>query len=121
MADTEEASFWSGKASDYLRCLFHAAAHAGGDMRLVARWALGSAEPAEDILDSAGAGQWAAELSELRSEAQKTAATIRMVLSRALGFMADPALARCVLAADGDSGVDVEAFLAGAGTPYKIA
>ena len=50
MAGTEDASFWSGKASDYLRCLFHAAALAGGDMRLVARWALGSAEPAEDIL-----------------------------------------------------------------------
>ncbi len=59
MADTEEASFWSGKASDFMRCLFHAAAHAGGDMRLVARWALGNAEAAEDILDSAGADQWA--------------------------------------------------------------
>src|SRR5215472_13303561 len=97
LAGTEEASFWSGKASDLMRCLFHAAACAGGDMRLVARWALGSAEPAEDILDQAGADQWAAELAELRSEAQKTAATIRMVLSRALGFMTDPALARSVL------------------------
>jgi type IV secretion system protein VirD4 len=121
MAGTEEATFWSGKASDFMRCLFHAAAHAGGDMRLVARWALGSAEPAEAILDSAGAGQWAAELSELRSEAQKTAATIRMVLSRALGFMTDPALARCVLPADSDSGVDMQAFLADAGTLYMIA
>jgi len=69
MTGTEDGTFWSGKASDYLRCLFHAAALAGGDMRLVARWALGSAEPAEDILDRAGAGQWAAELAELRSEA----------------------------------------------------
>ena len=97
MSGTEDASFWTAKASDYLRCLFHAAAHAGGDMRLVARWALGSAEPAEDILGQAGAGQWAAELAELRGEAQKTAATIKMVLSRALGFMADPALAQSVL------------------------
>ena len=54
MSGTEDASFWTAKASDYLRCLFHAAALAGGDMRLVARWALGSAEPAEDILDQAG-------------------------------------------------------------------
>jgi type IV secretory pathway TraG/TraD family ATPase VirD4 len=90
-------------------------------MRLVARWALGSAEAAEDILDGAGAGQWAAELAELRSEAQKTAATIRMVLSRALGFMTDPALARSVLPAGGGSGADVQAFLAGAGTLYMIA
>src|SRR5215470_11996663 len=121
MAGTEEASFWSGKASDFMRCLFHAAACAGGDMRLVARWALGSAEPAEDILDSAGAGQWAAELAELRSEAQKTAATIRMVLSRALGFMTDPALAASVLPSGGEPGVDIERFLASCGTLYMIA
>ena len=55
-AGTEDATFWTAKAADYLRCLFHAAALAGGDMRLVARWALGSAEPAEDILAQAGAG-----------------------------------------------------------------
>jgi type IV secretion system protein VirD4 len=121
MAGTEEATFWSGKASDYLRCLFCAAAHAGGDMRLVARWALGSAEAAEEILDSAGAEQWAAELAELRSEAQKTAATIRMVLSRALGFMTDPALARSVLPDGPDQGVDISGFLAGSGTLYMIA
>ena len=36
-------------------------------------------------------------LAELRSEAQKTAATVRMVMSRALAFMADPALAVSVL------------------------
>ena len=121
MAGAEEASFWSGKASDFMRCLFHAAACAGGDMRLVARWALGNAEPAEGILDSAGADQWAAELAELRGEAQKTAATIRMVLSRALGFMTDPALARSVLPGDGDQGVDIGEFLADAGTLYMIA
>ncbi len=121
MAGTEEASFWSGKASDYMRCLFYAAAHAGGDMRLVARWALGSAEAAEDILDSAGADQWAAELAELRSEAQKTAATIRMVLSRALGFMTDPALACSVLPDGEGQGVNIGGFLAGSGTLYMIA
>ncbi len=122
MAGTEEASFWSGKASDFLRCLFHAAALAGGDMRLVARWALGNAEAAEDILDGAGADQWAAELAELRGEAQKTAATIRMVLSRALGFMTDPALARSVVPVGHDgSGVDIGDFLAGSGTLYLIA
>jgi type IV secretory pathway TraG/TraD family ATPase VirD4 len=121
MSGTEDASFWSSKASDYLRCLFHAAAVAGGDMRLVTRWALGSAEPAEDLLARAGADQWAAELAELRSEAQKTAATIKMVLSRALGFMTDPALARCVIPAGERGGVDVEGFLREAGTMYLIA
>ena len=63
-------------------------------MRLVARWALGSAEAAEDILAGRAptSGRWSS--AELRGEAQKTAATIKMVLSRALAFMTDPALAR---------------------------
>src|SRR5262249_18324785 len=86
-----------------------------GDMRLVARWALGSAEPAEDILARAGAGQWAAELAELRSEAQKTAATIKMVLSRALGVMNDPALASSVLPAGSAGGVAMTALPAARG------
>ena len=43
------------------------------------------------------APQWAAELAEMHSEAQKTAATVRMVLSRALAFMTDPAPAASVL------------------------
>jgi type IV secretion system protein VirD4 len=120
MTGTEDASFWSSKASSYLRCLFHAAAIAGGDMRLVTRWALGNAEPAEDVLAQADAGQWALELAELRSEAQKTAQTIRMVISRALAFMADPALARSALP-DDTGGFDIEAFLHGRGTLYLIA
>jgi type IV secretory pathway TraG/TraD family ATPase VirD4 len=43
-----------------------------------------------------------------------------MVLSRALGFMTDPALARSVLPASGP-GVDIGAFLTGSGTLYLIA
>src|ERR1019366_4577215 len=58
MTGTEDASFWSSKASSYLRCLFHAAAMAGGDRRMLPRWALGNAEPAEDVLAQASAGQW---------------------------------------------------------------
>ena len=71
MSGTEDASFWSSKASSYLRGLFHAAALVQGDMRLVARWAMGSAQEAEDILTQADAWHWAAELAELRGEAQK--------------------------------------------------
>jgi type IV secretion system protein VirD4 len=120
MSGTEDPSFWSSKASSYLRALFHAAALAGGDMRLVARWAMGNAQGAEEILGKAGAEQWAAELAELRGEAQKTAATIKMVVSRALAFMTDPALAQSVLPA-GDGGFDIEAFVRESGTLYLIA
>ena len=90
----EDGTFWSAKASDYLRGYFCAAALARYDLRAVAAWVAGT-EPdvPERILLAAGARQWAHTLAELRSEAHKTAATVRMVMSRSLAFMADPALA----------------------------
>jgi type IV secretory pathway TraG/TraD family ATPase VirD4 len=117
----EDAAFWSSKASDYLRAFFHAAALAGYNMRAVAAWVSG-ADPRvpERILIDAGAQQWALTLAELRSEAHKTAATVRMVMSRALSFMADPALAASVLPPPGE-GFDIGSFLAGAGAVYLIA
>jgi type IV secretion system protein VirD4 len=117
----EDGTFWSAKASDYLRGYFCAAALARYDLRAVAAWVSG-ADPdvPEQILAAAGAGQWALTLSELRSEAHKTAATVRMVMSRALAFMADPALAASVLPGPG-AGFDIPAFLREAGTVYLIA
>ena len=117
----EDGTFWSAKASDYLRGYFHAAALARYDLRAVAAWVAG-AEPdvPERILLAAGARQWAHTLAELRSEAHKTAATVRMVMSRSLAFMADPALAASVLPGPGD-GFDIPAFLDRTGTVYLIA
>ena len=108
----EDGTFWSAKASDYLRGYFCAAALARYDLRIVAAWVAG-AEPdvPERILLAADASQWAHTLAELRSEAHKTAATVRMVMSRSLAFMADPALAASVLPGPGD-GFDIPAFLA---------
>jgi type IV secretion system protein VirD4 len=117
----EDGTFWSAKASDYLRGYFHAAALARYDLRAVASWVSG-ADPdiPERILAAAGADQWALTLAELRSEAYKTAATVRMVMSRALSFMADPDLAACVLPPPGQ-GFDIPAFLADRGTVHLIA
>ena len=117
----EDGTFWSAKASDYLRGYFHAAALARYDLRAVASWVSG-ADPdvPERILAAAGAHQWALTLAELRSEAYKTAATVRMVMSRALSFIADPDLAACVLPPPGQ-GFDIPAFLADRGTVYLIA
>src|ERR1700691_2780938 len=117
----EDGTFWSAKASDYLRGYFHAAALADYDLRAVAAWVSG-ADPdiPERILAAAGAHQWALILAELRSEAHKTAATVRMVMSRALSFMADPALAAAVLPGPGE-GFSIPAFLSQAGTVYMIA
>ncbi len=117
----EDATFWSAKASDYLRAYFHAAALAGYDLRAVAGWVAGASPgEAEQILIDAGAGQWAMTLAELTSEAHKTAATVRMVMSRALSFMADPALAASVLPGPG-MGFNIGAFLLDRGTLYMIA
>jgi type IV secretion system protein VirD4 len=117
----EDGTFWSAKASDYLRGYFHAAALAGYDMRAVAAWVSG-ADPdiPERILAAADARQWALTLAELRSEAHKTAATVRMVMSRALSWMADPALAASALPGPGE-GFDVPQFLRDCGTVYLIA
>jgi type IV secretion system protein VirD4 len=117
----EDGTFWSAKASDYLRGYFHAAALAGFDLRAVAAWVSG-ADPhvPEQILAATGARQWALTLAELRSEAHKTTATVRMVMSRALSFMADPALSASVLPAPGE-GFDIPAFLDATGTIYMIA
>ena len=116
----EDGTFWSAKASDYMRAYFHAAALAGADMRAVARWVVGDdPDTPEQVLAQAGADQWAVTLSELRSEAHKTAATVRMVMSRALSFMADPVLAASVL--PGPRGFDIARFLRDRGTLYMIA
>ena len=117
---TEDATFWSSKASSWMRGFFHAAALAGTDMRTVVRWALGDASEAEQILAGNGALQWAAELAEMHSEAQKTAATVRMVLSRALAFMTDPQLAAAVLPGPA-SAFSIPDFLRECGTLYLIA
>jgi type IV secretion system protein VirD4 len=117
----EDGTFWSAKASDYLRSYFHAAALKGADLRTVAAWVSGADPGAvEDILAAAGAHQWALTLAEMRGEAQKTAATVRMVMSRALSFMADPALAVSVLPGPGE-GFGIARFLKDAGTVYMIA
>jgi type IV secretion system protein VirD4 len=117
----EDGTFWSAKASDYLRGYFHAAALARYDLRAVAAWVAGAnPDVPERILLAAGARQWALTLAELRSEAHKTAATVRMVMTRALSFMADPALAASVLPGPA-GGFDIPAFLEDRGTVYLIA
>ena len=117
----EDGSFWAGKASDYLRAFFHAAALGGLDFRHVARWVLtGAGEQAEQILWDHGAEHWAAQLAELRSDASKTTATIRMTMSRAITFFTDPQLALSVLPAPGQ-GLHIGDFLRERGTLYLIA
>ena len=119
----EDASFWAAKASDYLRGYFHAAALAGLDLRHVAAWVSGSRpeEPEEILYSTAGAATHLADqLAEMRGEANKTISTVRMTMSRALAFLADPRLAAAVLPEPGQS-LDIPEFLRETGTLYLIA
>jgi type IV secretion system protein VirD4 len=118
----EDGTFWASKASDYFRCFFAAAAlMPEGDMEDVARWATGGdASDAQAVLYQHGYQHWAKQLDELQGEANKTIATVRMTMTRALAFMSDPVLAAAALPARGAS-LDIAQFLRAAGTLYLIA
>src|SRR5208283_4976127 len=68
-----------------------------------------------------GAGHWSEELRQLRGQAQKTAETIRMYLSQALQFMADPALAAAVSPRPDEPPFDLHGFATSQDTLYMIA
>lgn len=118
----QDAEFWAGKASDALRAMFMSAARGGGDIRLVNRWASGGSalKTAVEILQSVGLDEWAGQLAELTGPAEKTAATVLMVISRALGWLNDPDLAAAALPAGGE-GFDIDQFLLEGGTLYCLA
>jgi len=117
---TEQEDFWAQQASEFFRAALMAADLVGGDMRLVGRWLMGSAEDAEAILEQAGQDQWATSLAQLRSPAERTISTIRLLHNKALSFLGNPALAAAVLPPPGQA-FDIEDFLASYGTLYLIA
>ncbi len=98
----EDGTFWSSKASDYLRGFFHAAALGGYDMRVVAAWVSG-ADPRvpERILTECrsapvGADAGRAPLRGAQDRRHRPRGDVA-----GLSFMADPALAASVLPAPG--------------------
>jgi hypothetical protein len=81
---------------------------------------MGTAEDAEAILEGAGQYQWATSLAQLRSPAERTISTIRLLHNKALSFLGNPMLAASVLPAPGNA-FDIKDFLASSGTLYLIA
>ena len=118
---TESDGFWSEQAATQMPALLSAAALDGRDLRDIRRWTLsGDTRDAERILRAAGRRDWAESLAQLRGPADKTGATVRMVLNSATKFMDDPAIAGCVLPGPGQ-GFDIEEFLYRRGALYLIA
>jgi type IV secretion system protein VirD4 len=120
-SNMKDADFFKAKAAQMLEAMLYAAALLHSDLRLIARWVFTSAEEAQQTLFADNSSEMAAALNELHnSPAEKTAGTIRMVLSQVLGFLTDPALAMSVLPA-GDGGFDIDQFIRSRGTLYMIA
>jgi type IV secretion system protein VirD4 len=117
---TEQQDFWAQQASEFFRAALMAADLVGGDMRLVGRWLMGTAEDAEVILERAGQEQWATSLAQLRSPAERTISTIRLLHNKALSFLGNPALAASVLPGK-QNAFSIDNFLASRGTLYLIA
>jgi hypothetical protein len=93
----QDLAFWVGKATSALACLLHAAALSGGSMTDVYRWAHGVDEAVPERILAAhpgavGAG-WLGPIQEIRKPG-RTADSIRMTVTRALSWLADPAVAR---------------------------
>ena len=91
----EDGTFWSAKASDYLRGYFCAAALARYDLRTVGAWVAARPDDPDRILLAAGASSGRTPWPNY-AQAEKTAATVQMVMSRSLTFISDPALAATV-------------------------
>lgn len=121
MAGAEDGAFLAGKAADSITGMFTAAAATSRDMRHVSTWA-GTPMVAEavDILAGVGHTELAAQLGELVGPADKTAGTVRMVISRALSFLQDPQLASATLPPPGGQ-FDIDEFLTSRGTLYMVA
>ena len=118
----DDSAFWQGKASDGLRAFFRAAAIEKLDMRQVSIWVGGiDVHNALNTLVDAGSEDWAAQIhNDLMGEAEKTSSTVKMVMSRALGFLNDPELARATMPGPGDQ-FDIDRFLLSGGTLYMLA
>jgi type IV secretion system protein VirD4 len=117
----QDMAFWVGKAASALACLLHAAALDGRTMSDVYRWAHGidDSEPEQILSLHPGAAEgWLGPVQEIRKPG-KTADSIRMTVTRALAWLADPAVAAATSPGPGE-GFDVADFTAGSNTLYMI-
>jgi type IV secretion system protein VirD4 len=117
----QDMAFWIGKASSVLASLLHAAALDGRAMNDVYQWAhgTGDAEPEQILSAHPGAAEgWLGPIRELRRPG-RTADSIRMTVTRALSWYADPAVAAATSPGPGE-GFDVAGFVSAANTLYLI-
>jgi type IV secretory pathway TraG/TraD family ATPase VirD4 len=117
----QDLAFWIGKAASVLACLMHAAALGGHAMTDVYEWAhgIGDSVPERILATHPDAAPgWTGPIREFRRPG-RTADSIRITVTRALAWLADPAVAEATSPGLGE-GFDVAEFAAGHGTLYMI-
>ena len=116
-----DMAFWIGKASSVLASFLHAAALDGRTMHDVYEWAHGLDDSVPEHILSAhpsAASGWLGPIQEIRRPG-RTADSIRMTVTRALAWLADPAVEAATSAGPGE-GFDVAEFVSGRNTLYMI-
>lgn len=120
-AGLQDMAFWTGKAAAALACFLHAAALENLTMHEVYQWAHGIDDdvPLRILAGHPGAAQgWLGPVREIRKPG-KQADSVRMTVTRALAWLADPAVAEAATPGPGE-GFDVTEFAAGRNTLYMI-
>jgi type IV secretory pathway TraG/TraD family ATPase VirD4 len=116
-----DMAFWIGKASSVLASLLHAAALDGRTMHDVYEWAHGVDDSVPERILSAhpdAASGWLGPIQEIRRPG-RTADSIRMTVTRALAWLADPAVVAATSPGPSE-GFDVAEFASGRNTLYMI-
>ena len=116
-----DMAFWIGKASSVLASLLHAAALDGRTMHDVYQWAHGIDDDVPERSwppTPAPPSGWLGPIREVRRPG-RTADSIRMTVTRALAWLADPAVAAATSPGPGE-GFDVAEFVSGRNTLYMI-
>ncbi len=120
VADTGEMQWWVEKAATALAAGLHAAALTGADMGEVWAWSSHGYGPILDARHAPGASTpLFGALAEL-DRPGKTADSIRLTMSKALAWLAVPAI-RGMVTGPAAVPFDVAAFTAGRGTIYMLA
>lgn len=113
--------FWIGKATSVLASFLHAAALDGRTMLDMYQWAHGIDDSAPEQILTAhpeAADGWLGPIREIHKPG-RTADSIRMTVTRALAWLADPAVVAATSPGPGE-GFDVADFVSGRNTLYMI-